>query len=1121
MKERGSKSFIPNRGVANDVHSGLTENQVMIRTLVVMTIPAVLAVFAMGSQAFYNILTALVTALIAHYILKAIDLKSVWQLREATYESAYSPLAAGMIVGLSMGELSPYYVTAFVSALTMVVFKWGQEKYFGRKVVNPAAGAKALVLMGLTLVWVLPDSLTTGMLFYPEHLQYALYTEEGFLGVMELAEQMGFYGTENLSVAQSLILWKAHGWIGGASGIATLASGILLAYWIKLKWRISLSYLLGMTVLSVILGLFTGGNLALRIAFHVFTGSVIFLAFFMATEPQTTPVTFKAQYLFGGVLAFLTLGLQLAGIFGSSFVALAIINPFASYFDRVGEKVAFGKEKRRYSPAESLPTAPDTTSPVLTYDPAKCIKCSRCIKACEEIQGNAVLGYGSRGENIFTTAGLGERGSSACMACGECLEFCPTGALSEKYPVIPLREWETKTVETTCSYCGIGCQLKLYTKDGNIAKARGVDNPPNYSSLCIKGRFGHSYRDQTNRLTHPLIKREGNLEAITWSEALNEIAEKLATYKGSEVGALSSAQNTNEENYLLQKFMRTVVGTNNIDYFSRLIHSPTELGLNGALGAGVMSNSIEEILETDCILIAESEINESHPIVSNYVKQAVNKNNTRLIVISSRESRLTGWADLWLKPQRETEVDWINGLMNIILEKGIYDENYVSQNVENFNQLKKAVSQYTPKIVAEKTGLSRQELTSAAEMFAGAENAALIYNMGLVQHEGGAVNVASLANLALLTSNMGRPNTGIYPLKDQNNDQGTMDMGVVPDYLPGYQKVSDSEIRDKFVSQWGETIPDQPGLNAAQMITAAGSGELKSMILMGESEVFSEPNLGEIKRGLQELDFVVAITPFLNEAAEIADIILPSATFTEKNGTFTNIERRVRRVKKVFAPPEGARIDWEILCALSVRMGYPMNYKHASEIMDEIAKLTPIYGGINYFKLNNKQGIQWPCRSEDSSGTKYIKEPLNGEKKKFMPVEPSFAAKEVDSNYPLSIDTDRILFHFRTGFMDPQVEALKEFIKEPYVEISFQDAQDYDIENGDRIKVSTPFGEIKALCRTEERISSGSVFIPYQFLPFHIKETSYSFTTAGPENNKFRIPRFEVYGCRLEKMFGE
>ncbi len=1105
------------RGVAGDLHSGLTEDQVMFRTLIAMCIPAIAAVIAMGTNALFNILTALVVSLICHYILKAVDLNSIRDLKNVTYETPYSPLVAGMIVGLCMGELSPYYVTAFVAALTMVGFKWGQEKYFGRKIINPAAGAKALVLLAITITWFLPDSLTSGMLFYPEHLMYNLFTEEGFLGAMELAEQMNFYGTENLSITQSLILWKRHGWIGGASGILTLASGVLLAFWIKLKWRISVSYLLAMTVLSIGVGMATGGHLLMRIAFHVFTGSVMFLAFYMATEPQTTPVTFKAQYLFGIILAILTMGLQMLGLFGSSFIALAILNPYVSYLDKIDLKNPFGEKERKFSPAESLPTAPDTTSPVLTYDPSKCITCSRCIKACEEIQGNGILGYGSRGQNIFATAGLGERGSSSCVGCGECLEFCPTGALREKYPVLPLRDWEIATTETTCSYCGIGCQLELYPQEKSIAKVRGVDNPPNNGSLCIRGRFGHTYIDQQDRLTQPLQKRDGSLEPITWEEALEEIATRLKEYKSNEIGGLSSPQNTNEENYLFQKFMRAVLGTNNVDYFSRLCHSASTLGLEKVLGWRGMTNSIKELKETDCILIVEADVTESHPIIANYIKQAVSKNDKNLIVISSRKTRITNWADVWINPQDNTEIALINGMMNLIVNEQIFDERFIENNVEDFSELITTLKDYPPEKVSQITGISLDKLIEAGRMFGEAKRASIVYGMGLTEHENSVDKVISLANLALITGNIGKHAAGLYPLKDQNNDQGSNDMGVVPDLLPGYQKIEDNKVRKKFEDTWERSLPTEKGLNAVEMINNAVRGELKAMLIMGDSEEFSEPGLGEIKRGFENLEFLVAVTPFLNEAAEEADLVLPAATFAEKDGSFTNIERRISRVRKAFNPPEGAKIDWEILGALASRMGYDMNYEHPSEIMDEISSLTPVYENVTYESLEGNK-IQWPVNDNDRD---YLAmEDLTSEKVQLIPTEYSVPAEDTEKdNDEFNLTTERILFHFRTGFIDPQVKALNSFIELPYVEINPQDAEALGIENEEKVNIITHFGEVEVESRVTEQVNPGTVYVPYQFLPFHFAESEYEFNESNENSNQCKIPEFKISSCRIEKTY--
>ncbi len=1121
-KPNDVESLSLRQGVAGDIHSGLTENQVMFRTLVAMSIPALAAVFAMGTNALYNILVALVTALICHYILKAVDLRSLRELKKVTYETPYSPLTAGMIVGLCMGELSPYYVTATVAALTMVVFKWGQEKLFYRKHINPAAGAKAVVLLLITISWFLPDSLSSGMLFYPDHLRFALFTEEGFLGAMELAEQMNFYGTENLSVTQSLIFWKRHGWIGGASGILTLASGILLAFWIKLKWRISLSYLLGMAVLAIGTGLFTGGHLFMRVAFHVFTGSVIFLAFYMATEPQTTPVTFKGQYLFGVLLAVLTMGLQMAGLFGSSFIALAIINPFASYLDRVGLREPFGEKERKYSPGQSLPSAPDTTSPVLAYDPSKCITCSRCIKACEEIQGNTILGYGSRGRNIFTTAGLGERGSSDCVGCGECLEYCPTGALREKYPVTPLRKWETNTVITTCSYCGIGCQMELYPDGREIAKVRGVDVAPNFKSLCIKGRFGHTYTDQKNRLTQPLIKRDGELEPVTWEEALKEFANKLQQYKAAEIGGLASTQNTNEENYLFQKFMRGVLQTNNIDYLSRLTHSFSTYALDKVQKGGAFTNSIADLQKADCILVTEADITETHPVIANYVKQMSIKNKAKLIVISSRKNKLVEWADVWLNPETNMEIAWINSLMNVIVNENLHDEKFIEHHTYNFPELLSLLKDYSPENVSRISSIPEKKLEEAARIFAEAEKSSVVYNMELGSQGKGFEKVISLINLILITGNLGKEGTGIYPLKDQNNDQGANDMGIVPDLLPGYQDLNNSKVRKKFESEWNTTLSTEKGLNAVEMMDHALKGKLKAMILMGDSQLLNEPHLGELDRPLNNLEFLVTITPFLNDNACLSDIVLPAATFAEKDGSFTSIERRVSRVRKAFDPPEEARQDWQILCALASRFDYQLNYEDPAEIMEEISGLLPLYENISYERLEEKS-IQWLCNPKSNEGTSYLSEesfPEDGFT--LIPVKYNFEASKGEDELQAAGDSfklhsGRILFNFRTGFMDPQIEAINRFMEPAYVEINDEDAQKLEVESEDQIKVITHFGEIDLEVRINNRMRSGEVFIPFQFLPFHYDMTEINL--PGEEKGKTQIPGFRLRNCRLEKKF--
>ncbi|MCK5586977.1 formate dehydrogenase subunit alpha, partial [Candidatus Bipolaricaulota bacterium] len=639
----------------------------------------------------------------------------------------------------------------------------------------------------------------------------------------------------------------------------------------------------------------------------------------------------------------------------------------------------YGLDKRtrsHASPVQDLPEE-DASSPVLVYDPSKCILCERCVKACDEIQGKEILSYAYRGLSTVVTAGPHDWAASDCDGCGECIQLCPTGAIREKLDIQPPRRWEMRPVQTTCSYCGVGCQLDLWVHHGRIVNVTGSDAVPNFGSTCVKGRFGHTYVQATDRLTRPLIKRDGEFVEATWDEALDEVAKRLTVIKSKHgpdaIAGLSSATCTNEENYVFQKFMRACIGTNNVDHCARLCHASTVVGLAAAFGSGAMTNSIEEIEFADCILVTGSNTTETHPIIANLIKRAVRCYGAKLIVVDPRRIDLVRHASLWLRQRNGTDVAWINGLMHVILKEGLHDEAFIADRTENFDVFREVVDAYPPERAAEISGVPVDKLVEAAHTFGSAGSAAIVYSMGITQHTHGTDNVLSLANLAMLTGNVGKASSGVNPLRGQNNVQGACDLGALPNVCPGYQAVTAPETQARFEEAWGRKISPSVGLTIVEMMHAAHEGRLKGMVIMGENPMVSDPNLNHVEGALKALDFLVVQDVFLTETAQLADVVLPAASFAETDGTFTNTERRILLVNKAIDPPGEARQDWEIIGDLATRMGYPMSYANADEIMDEIAEVTPIYGGISHRRLREGE-LQWPCPSTDHPGTKFLHE---------------------------------------------------------------------------------------------------------------------------------------------------
>ncbi|MDA3832678.1 MAG: formate dehydrogenase subunit alpha, partial [Spirochaetales bacterium] len=695
----------------------------------------------------------------------------------------------------------------------------------------------------------------------------------------------------------------------------------------------------------------------------------------------------------------------------------------------------------------------NTRHPFIVIDPNKCIFCQRCKNSCEY---DALELTGTN----FDNDGLPEQISliinEKCVSCGSCVDNCPAGGLSKKSITLPVDTREIKKVKTVCPFCGCGCVIELNMKGNSIVEVSAEpEDAPNFGNLCVKGRFGTSFVSHPDRLKKPLIRKRGYFWEASWEEAISLIAQKFLGIRNNDpdgLAGLSSAKCTNEENYLMQKFMRAVIGTNNVDHCARLCHSSTVAGLAQSFGSGAMTNSIADFKKADVILITGSNTTENHPAIALQMIKAVQENKTKLIVVDPREIEITQYAEIWLRPKPGTDVAWLNGIMYVIINEDLYDISYVADRTENFMAFKETVMQYNPEFVEQVTGIPANNLIEAARLYAKAGRGSIAYAMGITQHAFGTDNVKSIANLAMLCGNVGIEGGGVNPLRGQNNVQGACDMGALPNVLPGYQSISDQETVRKFEKAWGRKLPPKPGLAATDMWPAILEGKIKGMYIVGENPLVSDPNLKHIEAALKKLDFLVVQDIFMTETAKIANVVLPAASFAEKEGTFTNTERRVQRVRQGLDPLGDSSPDWKIICNLSEKMGMPMNYDTPEEIMEEIACLVPIYGGIHYESLN-KTSLQWPCPNWEHPGTQYLhKDSFARGKGLFQSVESILSDELPNEEYPFLLSTGRVLYHYNSGTMTRKVEGLNSIFPEVITEIHPLDAENKGITDGSMIK---------------------------------------------------------------------
>ena len=759
-------------------------------------------------------------------------------------------------------------------------------------------------------------------------------------------------------------------------------------------------------------------------------------------------------------------------------------------------------------------------NPYISYESGKCIHCQRCISACHQIAGNGVLKSGRTGVFHIVEAPFGKKWrSSGCESCGICAAACPTGALSlkrkEKY-----RSWETRKVLTTCPHCATGCQLYLIVKDNRIVDVEAADGPANHGRLCVKGRSGSfDFVHAKDRLTKPLIKNPdtGNFEEAEWEEAIRYTARRLMEIKekyGCEsLAGFACSRSANEDIYMVQKMVRTCFGNNNTDNCARVCHSATVAGLAKTLGSGAMTNSIYDIThDVDCIFLIGSNPEEAHPVVGMQIRQALKK-GTRLIVADPRDIGLAKRADIHLKLRPGTNVPLINSLIHVIVEEGLEDRAFISEHTENYEALRKLVADYAPEKVGPLCHLDPDQIREAARMYATAKKAPIIYCLGVTEHSTGTEGVMSISNLALVTGKLGKAGCGVNPLRGQNNVQGACDMGTQPTDYPGYQKVDNEEVRRKFEEAWGVSLNPKPGLKATEVFPAAIEGKIKGLYICGEDPIVSDPDTSHVEKALQSLEFLVMQELFLTPTARYADVILPAISFAEKEGTFTNTERRVQRIRKAVTLPGDCRSDIDIITDLMNAMGYPQERLTAAQVMDEIARLTPSYGGISHQRLDAGESLQWPCKDPCHPGTPimHVGRPVRG-KALFYPAVYTPAAELPDEDYPFILSTGRILSQYNAASMTLRSRGLKEIAGEGFIEIHYKDAERLGIRNGERIIVRSRRGEIRTSARVGRKVSEGE-----SWMPFHFPDSPVNRVTNAVLDQYARIPEYKVCAVALER----
>ncbi|WP_334118432.1 formate dehydrogenase subunit alpha [Limnobacter sp.] len=790
-----------------------------------------------------------------------------------------------------------------------------------------------------------------------------------------------------------------------------------------------------------------------------------------------------------------------------------------------------GIEGTRFEPRSAVPV--DLSHPAITVNMDHCIQCTRCVRACREVQVNDVIGLAYRGEHAAIVFDQGDAlADSTCVACGECVQACPTGALSPAKAAA--HQQPDKTVDSVCPYCGVGCQLTYHVKDNTILRVEGRNGPANESRLCVKGRYGFDYVHHAQRLTHPLVRREGvpknpvdlldpeqvntAFRQATWDDALALVTSTLShiktTHGCNALAGFGSAKCSNEEAYLFQKLIRTGFGTNNVDHCTRLCHASSVAALLEGIGSGAVSNPVMDVGQAEVIFVIGANPTVNHPVGATWIKNAVKK-GAKLIVADPRRSDLARHATHFLQFKADSDVALLNALQHVIIDENLINPEFIAARTEGFNELKANVASCTPEAMAPICGISPDELRAVARLYAKSKASIILWGMGISQHTHGTDNARCLISLALITGQIGRPGTGLHPLRGQNNVQGASDAGLIPMMYPDYQHVCNPDAHQRFEALWNTRLSNRPGLTVVETIQAILAGTVKGMYILGENPAMSDPDLNHARKALAALDFLVVQDIFLTETATFADVVLPASAFPEKTGTFTNTDRLVQLGQQAIDPPGQARQDLWIIQSIARGLGLNWNYNSVEEVFDEMRHAMHSIEGITWQRLQREHAVVYPCAHEGDLGEPVVfteRFPTPSGKARLVPAQYRGAAETPNAEFPFVLITGRQLEHWHTGSMTRRASVLDALEPEPTALLHPGDLEALNIAAGSTIRLQSRRGEVQLFARADAGTPPGHVYVPFCYAEAAINKLTHA--ALDPDG---KIPEFKYCAIAVHK----